>query len=122
MYNEFEEEIYDTVFDALLDFINCLPKETVKMIDFERYTNMMQAAAELKDILTDTNSQGNFDIELLDLFNAGSIKVELDDLTVLNTVKFSSMIEKADNFEIYPRTDGKLQLNITFQSILNTIG
>ncbi len=122
MNNSFEEQNYDTAFDALLDFINFLPKNTVKMIDFERYKTMMQTAAELKDILAENDEKGELEIELFDTFNAGSIKTELDELTVINTPQFAAMIAKANNFEIYPKTNGKIQLNITFQSVLKTIG
>ena len=45
MKNEFEENDYeyDTAVDALLAFLNFLPKDTVKMIDFDRYKTMMHA-------------------------------------------------------------------------------
>ena len=122
MNNNFEEKNYDTAFDALLDFINFLPKNTVKMIDFDRYKTVMQTAAELKDILVEAGAEGEFEIDICDTFNAGSIKAELEELTVLNTRQFAVMIGKADNFEIYPKTNGKLQLNISFQSVLKTIG
>lgn len=122
MNNDFEEKNFDTTFEALLDFINALPKGKVKMIDFERYKTMMQTAAELKDMLVEAGAEGEFEIDICDTFNAGSIKAELDELTVLNTKQFAAMIEKADNFEIYPKTNGKIQLNITFQSVLKTIG
>ena len=41
MKNEFEENDYeyDTAVDALLAFLNFLPKDTVKMIDFDRSQN-----------------------------------------------------------------------------------
>ena len=122
MNNEFEEKNYDTTFEALLDYINTLPKGKVKMIDFERYKIMMQTAAVLKDILAETNAEGELEIDICDMFNIGSIKTELDELTVLNTNQFAAMIAKVDNFEIYPKTNGKMQLNITFQSVLKTIG
>ena len=37
MENYFEENNYETTFDALVDFINCLPKAKVKMINPARY-------------------------------------------------------------------------------------
>ena len=120
MNNNFEEKNYDTTFEALLDFTRDLCLD--EAIDFERYKTMMQAAVELKDVLVEADAEGEFEIELCDTFNAGSIKAELDELTVLNTKQFAVMIEKADNFEIYPKTNGKIQLNITFQSVLKTIG
>ena len=122
MNNDFEEKDFDITFEALLDFINTLPKGKVKMINFERYKTMMQTAAELKDILVEVGAEGEFEIDLCNMFNTGFIKAELDDLTVLNTKQFAAMIEKADNFEIYPKTNGKIQLNIAFQSVLKIIG
>ncbi len=121
MSNEFEDNNYDTTFEALLDFINTLPKGKVKMIDLERYKTMMQTTVELKNILVQTGAEGELEIDLCDTFNMGSIKAELEELTVLDTKQFAAMIEKADNFEIYPKTNGKIQLNIAFQSVLKTI-
>ena len=123
MRNEFEENDYeyDTAVDALLAFLNFLPKDTVKMIDFDRYKTMMQTAAELKDILAESQEEGQLDIDICDMFNMGSITTELSDLTVCNIPQFTKMISKADNFEIYPKTDGTVQLNITFQSVLKAV-
>ena len=129
MRNEFEENRYeyenefeeDDALDALLAFLDLLPKETVKMIDFDRYKAMMQTAAELKDILCENHEEGQLDIDICDMFNMGSITAQLSDLTVCNIPQFTEMISKADNFEIYPRTDGTIQLNITFQSMLKAI-
>lgn len=123
MENEFEENDYEygTALDALLAFLDCLPKDIIKMIDFDRYKTMMQTAAELKDILAESHEEGQLDIDICDMLNIGSITTQLSDLTVCNIPQFTNMISKADNFEIYPRTDGTLQLNITFQSVLNAI-
>lgn len=121
MKNEFEENEYDTAMDALMAFLELLPKDTVKMIDLDRYKIMMQTAAELKEILSENNEEGQLDIDVCDTFNIGSITARLSDLTVCNIPQFVRMISKADNFEIYPRTDGTIQLNVTFQSVLKTI-
>lgn len=123
MKKEFEENDYeyDTTVDALLAFIDLLPKDKVKMIDFDRYKIMMQTAAELKDILCENHEEGQLDIDICEMFNMGSITAQLSDLTICNIPQFTEMISKADNFEIYPRTDGTIQLNITFQSMLKAI-
>ena len=125
MRNEFEENNYesenDETLDALLAFLNFLPKETVKMIDFDRYKTMMKTAAELKEILCENQEEGQLDIDICDMFNMGSITAQLSDLTVCDIPEFTKMISKADNFEIYPRTDGTIQLNITFQSVLKAV-
>lgn len=123
MRNKFEEKNYefDSVEDALIAYLNLLPKETIKLIDFDRYKTMMLTAAELKDILGENHEEGQLDIDICDMFNIGSITARLSDLTVCNIPQFTEMISKADNFEIYPRTDGTIQLNITFQSMLKAI-
>ncbi len=116
-----EEQEYDAAIDALLAFLSFLPKDTVKMIDFDRYKLMMQTAAELKDLLVEAGLKGEFDIEVCDLFDSGFIKAELDELIVPDPTRFALMIAKADNFEIYPKTNGKMQLSLTFLSVLKTI-
>ena len=123
MKNEFDENDYeyDATVDALLAFLDLLPKDRVKMIDFNRYKTMIQTAAELKDILCENHEEAQLDIDICEMFNAGSIKAQLSDLTVCNIPQFIEMISKADNFEIYPRIDGTIQLNITFQSMLKAI-
>lgn len=121
MRNEFYEERHDNVIDALMSFLDMLPKNTVKMINFERYKDMMQTAAELKEILAENQEEGQLEINIRDMFNMGSITADMPELTVDNIPKFMRMISKADNFEIYPKINGTLQLNITFQSVLKNM-
>ena len=121
MDNDFDWE-NDEFIDSLLTYFDCMSEGTVKMIDFNRYARVLKTAMELKHILAETKEQGRIDIDLDEQFNMGVISTQLDDLTVTNPARFAAMIAGADNFEIYPRIDGKLHLNITFQSVLKTIG
>ncbi len=118
---EYEDAEFESSFDALLAFLDYLPKETIKIIDFERYKTMMEAASELKDLLFGSNSSGKLEIDICDMFNHGSIKTTLDELTVMDTEQFANLIKKADNFEVYPRVDGKIQMNLSFQSVLRSV-
>ena len=125
MYSDYEEqyeEPYDEFFSALLSFFDYYSEGTVKMIDFDRYAVLMKTAAELKQILSETDEQGELEIELDERFDMGTISTRLNDLTVMDPSRFAAMIAAADSFEIYPRTDGTLQLNIAFRSVLKTIG
>ena len=121
-YEEHHEEQYTEFFRALLSFFDYYSEGTVKMIDFDRYAVLMKTAAELKQFLAETDEQGELEIELDERFEMGTISTRLNDLTVMDPSRFAAMIAAADNFEIYPRTDGTLQLIITFQSVLKTIG
>jgi len=121
MENYFEENNYETTFDALVDFINCLPKATVKMINPARYVLMMHTSSQLTKMLRKHNPEGEITMELNEMLNLGSISVELDALTIDDPLAFADMIYKADNFEVYPLTNGKIRFDITFQGVLKSI-
>lgn len=121
MRNSFEENDYETTFDALVDYIKFLPKATVKMINRSRYRLLMRTAAQLTDILRKTEPEGELNIEIDDALNLGSISVELDSLTVEEPLTFADMIYKADNFEVYPLTNGKIRLDVTFHGVLKKL-
>ncbi len=123
MESEFEENEYanDEAMDALLDLLRSLPKNAVKMIDFGRYRSIMQTAAEMEEILAQSGEEVRLNVNIDDLFNMGSIEVQLSDLTVRNPAQFAKMISKADTFEIYPKTDGSIQFNVSFRSVLKTL-
>lgn len=98
-----------------------LDEQCENIVNADHYKTMIQTALELKTILQENIDCGEIEIEISDMFNMGSIKVELKDLFVSNTELFSRMISKADNFNIYPKANGNIQFDITFQSVLKRI-
>ena len=117
----FYEQEFDSTLDALLELFKHLPESTVKIINPCRYQLMIQTAAKLTALLRKTMSEGEVNIEINDTFNLGSISVELDSLTITEPLAFSDIICKADNFEIYPLTNGNIRLDIAFQGVLKTL-
>lgn len=117
----YEENNFDTVLEGLMGFMKSLPKSQVKMLNPSRYKLMLRTAAQLTDLLRKTVSDGELKIDVDPTFNLGSITVELDSLSVDEPLAFADVIYKADNFEIYPLTNGKIRLDVTFQSVLKTI-
>lgn len=117
----YEENNFDTVLEGLMGFMKRLPKSQVKMLNPSRYKLMLRTAAQLTDLLRKTVSDGELEIDVDPTFNLGSITVELDSLSVDEPLAFVDVIYKADNFEIYPLTNGKIRLDVTFQSVLKTI-
>ena len=117
----YEENNFDTVLEGLMGFMKSLPKSQVKMLNPSRYKLMLRTAAQLTDLLRKTVSDGELEIDVDPTFNLGSITVELDSLSVNEPLAFADVIYKADNFEIYPLTNGKIRLDVTFQSVLKTI-
>ena len=117
----YEENNFDTVLEGLMGFMKSMPKSQVKMLNPGRYKLMLRTAAQLTDLLRKTVSEGELEIDVDPTFNLGSITVELDSLSVDEPLAFADVIYKADNFEIYPLTNGKIRLDVTFQSVLKTI-
>ncbi len=118
---DYEEKNFDTVLEGLMDFMKSMPKSQVKTLNPSRYKLMLRTAAQLTDLLRKSVSDGTLEIDVNPTFNLGAITVELDSLSVDEPLAFADVIYKADNFEIYPLTNGKIRLDITFQSVLKTI-
>lgn len=121
MNNSYNDTNYDSTLKALMGFLNTLPQSTIKALHIPRYKLMLQSASQLTALLKETISQGEITIDVDQTFNLGSISVELDTLTIYEPKVFADIICKADNFEIYPLTDGRIRLDLTFQSILKSI-
>lgn len=119
--NKQENYDYETALDALLDYLRWLPKPTVQLLNIQRYRKMMEAAARLQKLVAETTPEGSMDIEIDQNFSLGSISIELPELSVLHPRAFSQVILEADNFEIYPLTNGNVRLDITFQRVLKPI-
>lgn len=121
MNNSYNDTNYDSTLEALMGFLNTLPQSTIKALHIPRYKLMLQSASQLTALLKETMSQGEITIDVDQTFNLGSISVELDTLTIYEPKIFADIICNADNFEIYPLTNGKIRLEFTFQSILKSI-
>ncbi len=122
MEKDFNEHELDIALAGLFEFIQQQPNNQVKIINPARYRLMLQTAAKLTTLLKKTTAEGELNITVNPTFNLGAITVELDDLSVDDSLAFADLIHRADNFEIYPLTNGKIKLDITFQSVLKTIG
>ena len=118
----YEENNFETVLEGLMGFMKSMPKTQVKMLNPSKYKLMLRTAAQLTGLLRKTVSDGELAIDVDPTFNLGSITVDLDSLSVDDPLAFADLIHWADNFEIYPLTNGEIRLDITFQAVLKTIG
>lgn len=116
-----ENQDYETALDALLDYIQFLPKPTVKLLNVPRYAQLMKAATNLQRLIAETVPEGFLAIEFENDFNLACISTELPELSVTEIRSFCTILQNADNLEIYPLTNGHLRLDITFQRMLKTI-
>ena len=114
--NDFEEEL-----EGLMSLMRSLPKSQVKVLNPGKYRLMLETAAQLSQLLRKTDYDRALVIKMNPTFNSGSITVELDELSIDKPLAFADIIYKADNFEIYPLTNGNIRFDLTFQSVLKTI-
>lgn len=121
-YDEYEDQVCEELLQAVGKFLALQPKNQIKMVDFEHCRRMMQMAEELKVLLTELGAPCRVDVDSDSLFGCGAVKAVLDDLSVLKSPRFADLVARADDTEIYPRTDGTYQLDFTFHSLLKTIG
>lgn len=117
-----ENDDYEDCLDGLLAFLAALPEESIKLLNVPRYRQMLVAASRLKDLLCRSGEEGEIEIKLYHEFNLGSLTAEICSLTVQEPSLFTELVREADNFEVYPLTNGKLRIGIVFQSVLKTIG
>lgn len=122
MHNK-EHENFDceAVLNELLDYIGPFPKPAAKLLDIDRYRQLMAAAANLQKMLSGAVPDGCLTTDIDRNFNLGSISVELPELFAPDPQTFSDILKDADNFEIYPLANGNLRLDITFQRMLKSI-
>lgn len=112
---------FENALDALIAHLQELPKSTVKLINPKRYLIMMKAAAKLQQFLSQSVPEGEIEISLEEDFNLGAVSIELNDLSINDTEAFSSILRTADNLEIYPLTNERIKLELTFQGILKSV-
>lgn len=108
-------------FDKLVEYLNSFAKTKEKKLNTDRYQQMALSAAQLHEILRVSNEGNKIEVDTIDDFNIGSVSVELSELTVTNPTLFCKIISACDNFEIYPLTNGKIRLGLTFRQMFNSM-
>ncbi len=107
--------------DNLMEFIKRLPQPVVTMIHPIRYRAMMKAASNLKALLAENLEEGEINITIDETFRLGAVSVVLDNFSVSNMPQLQEVLAETDCFEIFPLTNGKVQLDLTFQGVLKTV-
>lgn len=119
MNNKFE---FNNTLDSFVNHLVEQSKNAKKMVDYSKYDLMLEVAFNLKNLISKTETQGEINIDVDDVFNLGYVTTDIADLSVCEINEFIKIVEKADNFEIYPLTNGKIRFDITFQCVLKQIG
>lgn len=120
MNENFDPE-FDPTLDALIAFLGSIPEPAVKMLNLPVYQRMLKACAGLQRLLAPINDSGEINLKVDRQFNFGSVSAELDDLEIHTPEQFAKVILLADNFEVYPLTNGRIRLALGFSSVLKPV-
>lgn len=99
-------------------------REKIFVVNPQRQIEFARAYRTLKRLINDEDDNINARIwcEMGELINGyAAIKVEADWIVVREIDKFYAAVKAANNFEIYPTTDGTVRLNITFHGVRTRI-
>lgn len=117
---EAHEEDYVGV-DILAKWIKEVPKPTITVIVIENYKRMQHAFYHIRKAFDEAGYMLQPQVSIDALFHTGSISVEAEDISEVNIPAFNTALADADVFDIYPLTNGKLRLELTFHGILQGI-
>lgn len=92
---------------------------TVRVLNIERYRDMMRAEAVLHELLTEGHATGRVETKVHPGFCSGAVSAEIDNLCILRPQSFCDLISRTDNFEVYPLTNGKMRLDLTFNGMFS---
>lgn len=109
----------DPFLDSLSDVIRtCEPYP--RLLNGKRYLEMLLAKEAIDDLLEQSDS-GKSRISLHPMFCSGSVIAEVDDLVVQDFTAMQVVFSLADNFEIYPLTNGRMRIAFTFNHIMTIL-
>lgn len=106
----------EAALDSLMQLIDRVPKETVKMLCLPRYK---QAVESINDIITFVKSDCE-DAEVSMYFDklTGTslcLNIVADELNIYKIKAFCKAIEPATTMCVVPRADGRLEIGFTYE-------
>ena len=110
-------------FEAFLkQFDEWQSKPHMFIVNKERMKVMGAAYDRLANIIHEYTPEANVEINM-NVVNDGSasLSVETDELVVHNVQDFISIIQEANNFEVYPLNNGNIKIAIMFNGVMSVI-
>jgi hypothetical protein len=106
----------DAELQKIKEWVNA-PK--VGVVNLARQRELAESYAIIKGIILAYDP--NATIEIVEgalQMGAVVISAVTSDVTVYDTAAFAEAIKNADNFQVYPRTDDKVKLDILFEGVI----
>lgn len=116
---DFDEDVADSIIFEIGRLAE-LENGKTSIIVPQRMMQLAYAYKILKSITDGINVKVTYTLH--EPYNfVGSISIEGDSLEFCNTELFAKAAQLASNFEIYPKTDGTVQMNFAFYGLTRTI-
>lgn len=121
---EFKDDVeVEEMFDKLISLIN--DRETkddchAAIINPYQIQKVIYTYKVMKYITKGTKAKVSYELHV-PYKSMGSVCVVGSDLKFQNTDWFTRAVELSSNFEVYPKTDGTVQMNFTFHGLTKTI-
>ena len=121
------DKIGDGKYPELDEFLSILAEKAkaheksqgAQIISADRFKTLKRSLTILTDIVMKVSPDAVITYELDNGLNIGHavIRIETDEISVTDVEQFIAAIRFADNFEIYPLTDGRLRMTIMFHGM-----
>lgn len=120
---ESEEEAMASVDEVIMEIANDVSKDEdgTSVIIPERVEYVETAYKALRFIAKGKNVDVTY--ELNEPYTSmGSVTVVGKEVIITNPVLFAKVASMASNFEVYPKTNGTVQMNFTFHNLTRKVG
>jgi hypothetical protein len=106
----------DPEFQKIKEWLDA-PK--VGVVNPERYKMLLDSYVIIRDIILAEDQDATIEI-VEGALKTGSVVISAvtSDVTVYDTAAFAEATKDADNFQVYPRTDDKVKLDILFEGVI----
>lgn len=119
-----DEPAFDEAsFDAFVEMLSYeLEKPRTLILNPARVRELEVAYRAISQIVFNISPDAKIECILGELGDgSASISVETDEFIVEDIKAFLAVAEKADNFEIYPLTNGNLRMAFMFRNVMNEL-
>lgn len=114
------EKMLDNIVTTL-DNSTGTPDVNASVVNPYRIQHVLYTYKMLKYLAKQTKAKVSYEL-YTPYKNMGSVSVVGSNLMFKNTEWFMKAVELSSNFEVYPKTDGTVQMNFTFYGLTKPVG
>lgn len=109
-------------FDAFVERLAALRKDSVSILNYPKVQAMQFACAAIKKVLRESGCDATIICKQSELApDVGAVSVEGKEIDMRNMEWFCRAAEFADNTEVYPLTGNRVRMTFGFNGLLNKL-